>query len=370
MASRAGLFVLGCLARCCAGANVTVVACVGDSITVGKRASKGHDYPATLGKMLGAAFEVSNYGSSGATLSATPDSYGARPAYASALAAEADVVVFMLGTNDGKEKYWAPHRSAFKAAYHDLISSFAGAVPIIVVPPPYLGDEALWGFPADAWFLNADMAGLVQQVAAKGGWRLVDCQRAVVFGAGAASAYDTEALAPFYADRVHPLDDALGWCASAVFDEIRAAYPHAPTSAGGSRKKSPPASMQVALFVVVFCALVVATAAGAVHLSRSGRCATGETVESRPADDAGGAVKPLRWDSPTLHSPTLRRREVPSPQVREAPEGREAPSLQWRHSPSPEWRHFSTPRLPRTEDHGIDFIPTAVGIPSDRTVTK
>ena len=86
--------------------NQIRVACVGDSITAGVEAtSKATTYPAQLQQMLGERFIVTNLGSSGATMHAD----GARPyqqtaMYDTLLSHEWDIVIIMLGTNDGRTR--------------------------------------------------------------------------------------------------------------------------------------------------------------------------------------------------------------------------------------------------------------------------
>jgi lysophospholipase L1-like esterase len=81
-----------------------VVACVGDSITA---QGNPHGYPAQLGNMLGAQWNVENFGVSGTTLMTHANNpYQKYPMFQAALASKADVVVIMLGTNDTKASNW------------------------------------------------------------------------------------------------------------------------------------------------------------------------------------------------------------------------------------------------------------------------
>src|SRR3954469_2126961 len=76
------------------------LACVGDSITDGyQMPDKAHfSYPAQLGRLLGAEWEVRNFGASGATLTRhTGYPYDERPVHADALAWKPDIVVIALG---------------------------------------------------------------------------------------------------------------------------------------------------------------------------------------------------------------------------------------------------------------------------------
>ena len=87
----------------------TRVSCCGDSITFGLLASTPeHSYPSVLQKLLGDAYQVENYGRNGATVISDYDwlpnrysPYQKSPEYAMVMESEPDVVVLMLGMNDG-----------------------------------------------------------------------------------------------------------------------------------------------------------------------------------------------------------------------------------------------------------------------------
>jgi len=98
------------------------VACVGDSITAGYAlADPARDaYPAQLARLLGADYEVRNFGVSAATLmDAGNYTYRTRPAHDEALAWKPDVIVIALGTNDTKVDNIAKHPEDFVPSYGD-----------------------------------------------------------------------------------------------------------------------------------------------------------------------------------------------------------------------------------------------------------
>jgi acyl-CoA thioesterase I len=100
------------------------VACIGDSITQGAGAAKGKSYPAQLQELLGASWEVGNFGVSGRTLLKKGDfPYWKENAYRKALGFKPDVVIIMLGTNDTKPQNWK-HEAEFVADYTELVKSF------------------------------------------------------------------------------------------------------------------------------------------------------------------------------------------------------------------------------------------------------
>ena len=100
------------------------VACVGDSLTAGAMAPPNESYPAQLGRMLGAGYDVKNYGKGGATLW-----HGGSPNAAQELpvvtAYAPNVAVVMFGINDTRSrdvKYW-DHFGEFEADYAKIIEA-------------------------------------------------------------------------------------------------------------------------------------------------------------------------------------------------------------------------------------------------------
>ena len=93
-----------CMAKLRQQSSDIRVACVGDSITAGVDASSREmTYPSQLQRLLGDGYVVTNLGSSGATMQAAgPRPYVQTAMYRALLENEWDVVVLMLGTNDGR----------------------------------------------------------------------------------------------------------------------------------------------------------------------------------------------------------------------------------------------------------------------------
>ena len=103
------------------------VACVGDSITYGfgiKNRTKDC-YPAQLQALLGATYNVGNFGKNGATvLKKGHAPYWKAPQYKAALQFNPDVVVIKLGTNDTRPQNIGKHKAEFVPDYVALIRSF------------------------------------------------------------------------------------------------------------------------------------------------------------------------------------------------------------------------------------------------------
>ena len=105
------------------------ISCVGDSITQGAGAGKGRSYPTQLQELLGAEWEVGNFGVSGRTLLRKGDfPYWKEGAFRKAQDFKPDVVIIMLGTNDTKPQNWS-HKDEFESDYRDLIKTFQDLKP-------------------------------------------------------------------------------------------------------------------------------------------------------------------------------------------------------------------------------------------------
>ncbi len=122
--------------------NQIKVACVGDSITYGlgvENWSK-NNYPKVLNNLLGKDYSVSNFGVSGSCVQDTGDKpYLLTEMYQESLAYEADVLIFMLGTNDTKTQNWKG-TEVFKEKYLEVLDSYLQGEK---VPKVYLGTSAM-----------------------------------------------------------------------------------------------------------------------------------------------------------------------------------------------------------------------------------
>lgn len=204
------------------------IACVGDSITFGYGVNNAdyYCYPAALGRLLGAGYQVGNFGRSGATLLKHGDLPYWNVAEYSALTDtfQPNVVVIMLGTNDGKPNNWRL-KDAFAADYRALIEHFAQlpSKPTVwaCAPVPVFGQGAFGIQPA---VVNDEIAPLIRRIAADTGTPLIDVQAALQGKA---------ALVP---DTIHPGADGLALIANAVHARLRLAPAISPM--GGSFSKA------------------------------------------------------------------------------------------------------------------------------------
>ena len=129
--------LLGLWAATGAASAALRVACVGDSITYGVNLPPDQTYPADLQKMLGPKAEVKTFAFPGLSLLALPNgnppvhpAYVGTAYYKQALQFDPNIVIIMLGTNDGSFAFgpgqsWPEvYGQRFTEQYKALIQSF------------------------------------------------------------------------------------------------------------------------------------------------------------------------------------------------------------------------------------------------------
>jgi len=112
------------------------VACVGDSITYGHGINgwSKNNYPVLLQGLLGEDYHVQSFGVSGRAVQDSSDQpYRALRHYQDSLAYDADILVFMMGSNDSKPENWMG-REAFEAALRDLLDDYSAEQVILCTP--------------------------------------------------------------------------------------------------------------------------------------------------------------------------------------------------------------------------------------------
>lgn len=168
------LLCLATLVGCRETAKAPIrVACVGDSITYGWLIPDRETacYPAQLQTLLGAKYEVRNFGVGGATVLASGEKpYAAHAMCQQALAFAPQIVVFQLGTNDARS-HWRPDE--FVPAYLALVERFravnAAVTILIVLPPPATDLGEIRGD-----LVAEEILPMVRQVASDGQGSLVE----------------------------------------------------------------------------------------------------------------------------------------------------------------------------------------------------
>ena len=106
-----------------AAATKTKVACIGDSLTRGYLLEDAQSYPAQLQQLLGAQYEVRNFGhTSSYVIDDGPVEYRNTEDYSAAIRYDADILIFMFGSNDVGAYNFTP--LYFQNQYRELIDSF------------------------------------------------------------------------------------------------------------------------------------------------------------------------------------------------------------------------------------------------------
>lgn len=199
------------------------VACVGDSITYGHGVIdwKNNNYPAQLQQILGEEYHVMNFGSSGACVNPDGDQpYIERAVYQESLTYDADILIFMIGTNDSKPENWIDV-DAFMEDYIELLETYLeGENP----PKVYIGlcAEAYYTKESDpaTGIAGYDIQpGIVDEIVE----RLELMPTSSVYPV---SVIDIHALTEahpewFEADGIHPNADGAKAIAEAVADAIQ-----------------------------------------------------------------------------------------------------------------------------------------------------
>ena len=193
------------------------VACVGNSVTYGYgiKNRETNCYPAQLQQMLGDAYEVENFGHSGATLlNKGYRPYTQQEAYQKALRFAGDYVIIHLGLNDTDPRAWPNYRDDFVRDYLSLIESFRKAnprckvwvcrmTPISHRHPRFKSGTRDW-----YWMEQA----LIEEIARIAGATLVDLQEGL---------YDRPDLLP---DALHPNAEGAGILARTVYGALTGDY--------------------------------------------------------------------------------------------------------------------------------------------------
>ena len=153
------------------------IACIGNSITYGAAMvnREKNAYPAQLQAMLGAKFEVTNFGVNGATLLKKGNlPYWNTADYSKALKSNPSIVFIKLGTNDSKSIN-RPFYNEFNQDYKELIQSFRQLPShpriILLLPlPSFLKDSSSIFNPV----INNEIIPRIQQLAFETGCEIIN----------------------------------------------------------------------------------------------------------------------------------------------------------------------------------------------------
>lgn len=178
-----------------------------------------NSYPAQLAGMLGAGWEVRNFGVSGATMLKHGDRpYWNEPALSAALDFNPEVVVIMLGTNDSKPQNWK-YAAEFAGDSREMIARFAGlpARPSIWIAKPMPAFSA--AFAISATVIAGEVIPAIERVAREAGVGLIDQYAAM------------QSHGDLVPDGIHPNPDGAYFLAATVFTTLTGRS--APLASGG-----------------------------------------------------------------------------------------------------------------------------------------
>jgi len=186
------------------------IACIGNSITYGSGIEnrETNSYPAVLGRMLGARFEVRNFGVSGATLLKKGNMpYWSLPEMNAVADYKPDVVIVKLGSNDTKPENWA-YKKEFGRDYKDFLAHFLAlpGKPKIFACLPVPVYQTQWGINDDTLF--KEVIPLIEKSAQETHVPIIDL-------------YDALSNRPeLFPDKVHPNAEGAALIARTVYTAI------------------------------------------------------------------------------------------------------------------------------------------------------
>lgn len=196
------------------------VACVGDSITYGYGIVdwKTNNYPAVLQELLGEKYHVANFGSSGACVNPNGSRpYAQRAVYQESLDYDADILVFMLGTNDSIPENWTDTET-FMKQYIELLNTYlkGGNPPKVYIA---LCAEGYWLEETDSPLAEFgiqptvvdEIAAAIQNTMSESGYEIIDIR-----------SLTTAHPEWFEKDGIHPDNDGAKGIAEAVAEAITA----------------------------------------------------------------------------------------------------------------------------------------------------
>ncbi|MBR2417762.1 MAG: hypothetical protein IKB12_03930 [Clostridia bacterium] len=195
------------------------VACVGDSVTYGHSVSSWSksNYPALLGSFLGDGYNVCNFGVSGSTVQDSGDQpYTKTKAYTSSKEYGADILVFMMGSNDSKPENWKGEE-AFIESYNKLLDSYLQedkkpSVYLCTVPTAFFPEgvaSGLTNYDIQPEYVEA-VADIIKEIAKERNLPVIDI-----------NALTENRRDLFGKDNVHPNNDGARAIAEEVLSAIR-----------------------------------------------------------------------------------------------------------------------------------------------------
>lgn len=191
--------------------NAIRVACIGNSITygIGTRNCERDSYPAVLGRMMGDAYWVKNFGVSARTLLNKGDHpYMNEKAYQDALAFNPNIVIIKLGTNDSKSFNWK-YKADFTKDLQTMVDAFKAlpAQPKIYLCYPSKTYQTGDGINDD--IISKEIIPMIKKVAKKNNLPVIDLHTAM------------DGKPQLFPDKVHPNEAGAEIMAKAVYQALK-----------------------------------------------------------------------------------------------------------------------------------------------------
>lgn len=194
------------------------VACVGDSITYGHGIYNWPEknYPKVLGTLLGSQYHVQNFGVCGRCVQDSSDQpYRADARYQKSLEYDADILVFMMGTNDSKPENWYGE-AAFRQSLLQLLDSYLEGkkhpqIYLCIPATAFFAEgfsETVTKFDVQPKIVD-QIAQIIRQIGTDRGYQLIDIHTIT----GSHPEW-------FTADSVHPDNDGAAAIAQAVYSVL------------------------------------------------------------------------------------------------------------------------------------------------------
>ena len=198
-------------------ANQIKIACVGDSITYGYGISNWpeNNYPRLLEVLLGEYYNVTNFGVNGCCVGKDGDHpYITTKAYVDSIKFDADILIFMLGSNDSKPQNWTNEKK-FKEEYVNLLKTYLKEKELKV----YLCtiSKAFFSKGRDSGLTNYNIqpkviekiVEIIKEVADEKGYRLIDINKLT-----------SDNPSWFKKDYVHPNNEGIAAIAKEIYKQM------------------------------------------------------------------------------------------------------------------------------------------------------
>jgi sialate O-acetylesterase len=210
------VFVL-CLFKLSSSAQNIKVACIGNSVTFGftHKNPQSTSYPTQLQELLGANYEVKNYGISGSTLlKKGHNPYYKTAAYTDMLTFKPDIAIIHLGLNDTDPRDWPNYGDEFMADYSWMIETVRKTNPSVKVficrlTPIFNGHPRFLSGTRE-WYWQIQK--LIPQIAKVNKTRLIDFHTPL---------YSRPELLP---DNLHPDEEGASILAKTAYQQLTGNY--------------------------------------------------------------------------------------------------------------------------------------------------